>query len=248
MRTASPLLVADFALDDLNLERLPRGVRLVEEGVRRGADWIAADLWATADDWGLVHPRGHVPTPDGGQAAIAGLALAEAKEAALHDGPPCTLEEVLLAAHKAGRGVLFRIRDVRAIPTLAGGLGVMGGEGPAPLRGRFLAAVRDTRAGRRLRTEAPDAPSALELVGEPPGVKGRLWRRFPNLHRAAADADDLIVPADVYQQLPRRDGLAARLVRRGARLWLSEVAPGDVGAWTDPALAGLLVRHPWPTG
>jgi hypothetical protein len=238
-----PLRVADFDLDSTAEARLPPALDVVRAGIDLGADWIAVTLHATADGWGVVHPRTTVAMPDGSSTPLADLDLAATRDAVLHGGRVSTLEEVLLEAHRARRGLLLRIADTRALASLAGGIGVMGGDGPASLRRRFLAVVRDAQSGKRLRMEVPDAPSALELTGTASGLRARLRGRFPNLARAAADADDLVLPVAAFAAHPKRESIPAALDRRGARLWLSNVPEDAEDTWREAGAAGLLVRY-----
>ena len=161
----------------------------------------------------------------------------------LSGGGLCTLEQVLLAAHKRGVGVVFRVRSTLAVKPLDAGIGVTGGSGHATFRKRFLAVVPDQRTGKRLRSDAKDVPSALELRHGERGLHAVLRRTFPNLARAGAAADDLVIPHDLYPWTKVESGLLPTLRRRGAGLWLSEVPPERARDWDDHPVTGVLVRR-----
>lgn len=84
-------------------------------------------------------------------------------------------------------------------------------------------------------------PSGLEITGGERGVHGFLRRRLPNLARAGASADDLLVPHDLFDRAHLADRLLPTLRTRGAGLWLTGVAPDDVARYAELPLAGLLV-------
>lgn len=146
------------------------------------------------------------------------------------------------AAQRHGIGLFLRLTDTRAISGLAAALGAAKEDSSARLRERLVIVVEGERAGRRLRLDAPQFPSALALG---PSRGRSLLGLLPlNLQRARSDADDLVVPwgrLDAAALTRLRTDLA----RRGARLWISGVCEGDVAAATAVGAAGLVVRLRW---
>lgn len=239
------ILVADF---DASLWTDAPGAspeRLVEATRSVGADRLVLPIQVTADPWAVVHPEERVARTDGGGIALQSLDLGELRRTTVL---PClhTLEEVLLAIHKARLGAVLRLFDTPPIERVGAALGVTGGEGRTALLPRFLVTAPDRRVGRRLRADAPDAPSAYELRRGEQGWRRRLAARVPNLARANADADDLIVPWD-HSDGDALAALSRKLAKRGARLFLGDVPPDRVDALRELPVAGLIVRHP-PTG
>jgi len=238
---SSPELVADFDLEGLALAELPSGKALVAAARELGMDRVTLDVHASADGWAIVHPGPRVALIAGGEQDVDDLDLSDSGKVAVTGGGLCTLEETLLSAHRAKLGLVLRLRSARAIVPVSAALGVMGGEGPQALRSRFLVIAGNQRMGRRLRTDAPDLPSALELTPGERGLKAALRRRMPNLARAGADTDDVVVP---WGMLADRDvpGLAKTLAGRGARLWVSDVTQARKGQAMSLPAAGLLLR------
>ncbi len=238
-------MVADYDLDRLSDAELPDGDALVERAHADGHEWLAIALHATLDDEGVVHPRSVVVMPDGESRPIAEIEFPETRRVQVTGGRIRTFEEVLLRAHRAGVSLLVRVGTISALGPLAGGLGVMGAEKPAELRERYVAVVSSERLGKRLRTDAPIAPSALEVGTAGGGVRGALGRRLPNLARASAAADDLVLPLALCGGAKRVSALRATLARRGARLWISHVPPNEEDAARALGADGVVVRYRW---
>ena len=176
-----------------------------------------------------------------GRSLVDAARAAGATWAATSIDADCTgLAPTAKAARDAGMGLLVRLTDTKAAPGLEDALGALGERSVAALRDRLLVVVSNERAGKRLRTEAPWAPSAVDL-GAFAGFLSFLRRAAPNYVRATCLVDDLIVPHDEFP--PARLGaLAAKLRLRGARLWLSDVPPDRVAGLSDGPWDGLLVR------
>jgi hypothetical protein len=192
----------------------PAPVELVEAAVARGASFVAAAIAEDDDDALVAEVDGHRV---GGLARLAALAL----------------------RHQLG--LLLRLHDTTAIDGLAQALGAEKDASAAPrLRERLLVVVPGERVGRRLRMEAPQFPSAYELPSSGDTI---LTRWLPvNVRRAAADADDLVVPWGRLDPARLASRIAPDLARRGARLWLSDVPETEVDRATAVGAAGVIVR------
>lgn len=243
MSETRPLRVADFVLDGRPTHLLPSGDALVRMAAEAHDDRVAVDVHATKDGWAVVHPGGVVSLDDGSEVTVESLTLADTRRVRLSGGGLCTLEQVLLAAHKRGIGVVFRVRSTLAVKPLGAGIGVTGGSGHATFKRRFLAVVPDQRIGKRLRSDAKDVPSALELRRDERGYHAFVRRSFPNLARAGAAADDLLIPHDAYAWPKIENGLLPTLRKRGAGLWLTDVPPDAAGTWDEHPIAGAFVRR-----
>lgn len=212
--------------------------RIVEATRAAGAERAVLPIQSTDDPWAVVHPTERVTLRDGTELALSSLDLGRARRET--DLPTLTtLEQVLLALHKAGLGAVLRLADTRPIGSVDAALGVTGGEGRPALLPRFLVTVPDRRVGRRLRADAPQLPSALELA-RPHDWRGRLALAFPNLARANADADDLVVPWDLFPPA-RLATLSSQLARRGGRVFLSGVPRDALDSVRDHQVAGVLL-------
>jgi hypothetical protein len=243
MSEQRPLRVADFVLDGRPTHLLPSGEALVRMASELRDDRVAVDLHTTKDGWGIVHPGHLVSMDDGNEVDVDSLSLADTRRVRLSGGGLCTLEQVLLAAHRCHIGVVFRVRSTLAAKPLGAGIGVTGGAGHAAFRRRFLAVVPDQRIGKRLRSDAREVPSALEIRRGERGLHAFLRRSLPNLARAGAAADDLLVPHDAFPWPKIENGLLPTLRRRGAGLWLSDVPPDSAGNWDEHPIAGVFVRR-----
>ncbi len=238
------VVVADFVAPPDAPAGGPTGTALVAAAREAGADRVAVTVRATADGWAVVHAAPKL-TRGTGEVAVTELTLAELRNAVGGARRVATLEETLLAAHRARLGLVLRIHDTLVVDTLAGALGVTGGTGPAALRARFLVVVPDMRVGRRLRADARDLPSARSVAATGGAWRGALTRRFPNLARAAADADDLVVPAALVTPERVRDTLVPHLRRRGAFVWVEGVAPERRSDYEGLGAGGLFVTLPF---
>ncbi len=139
-------------------------------------------------------------------------------------------------------GLFLRVRDTLVLFGLRETLGVAKGSSSDDARGRVLVVVPGERVGKRLRREAPELPSALEV----PAAGRRGLARFltVNMLRAAADADDLVVPwNDDAPRLVAR--IAPSLAMRGARVWASGVREEDAQRAAASPVAGFVVRRPY---
>jgi len=223
----------------------PSGPALVAAAAAVGADRVVVHARATAEHWAVVHRDARVEV-GGEPRLLAELTLAEVRGARAADGRVATLEETMLAAHRRGVGLVIRIHDGRVTAALAGALGVMAGSGPAALRTRYLVVVPDARIGKSLRRAAPDLPSARAIARAGGAWRGALARRFPNLARAAADADDLVVPGALAtpERVERR--LVPVLRRRGAFVWVDAVPPALRHDYALTGAGGILVDLPLP--
>lgn len=239
------VFVAEFALGGVAPGSEPSGRALVAAAAEAGADRVVVHARSTADGWAVVHQAPEVELRSGETRRLEDLTLAEAREARASDGRIATLEETMLAAHRRGLGLVVRIHDGLVTDALAGALGIMAGEGTAALRARYLVVVPDARLGKRLRMGARDLPSARSLPVKGGGWRGALARRFPNLARAAADADDLVVHASLATPERVRDVLVPVLRRRGAFVWVEGVAPERRDAYAAGGAGGVLVDLPW---
>ncbi len=161
------------------------------------------------------------------------------------DGSLATLERTNREARRAGIGLVLRMSDATLCDDLAKALGARRVDRPTALRDQLLVVVRDGRTGKRLRAEAPALPSALELPRAAVGLHGTIRRTLPNFARAGASADDLIVPLGLYADQHVANRIVPKLASRGARLWISQVEPDEIGRATRLATAGVLVRRPY---
>jgi hypothetical protein len=192
----------------------PSGRDLVDAAVAWGADFVAGDVVDGEDETPEVH--------------VGGRRVA-------------TLARMRSEASRGRLGLFLRLRDTLPIAAMREALGVEKGAPSAASRERLLVAVDGERTGKRLRAEAPELPSALELP-----VKSRGLARFasPNFQRAGADADDLVVPwgrADVEKLITR---IAPILAARGARVWVCGLPETDRPRAERLPVAGLVVRRP----
>ncbi len=241
-----PVLVADFDLGGLALAELPSGQALVSAASERGAKWLAVDVHETADGWAVVHPGEEVAVRGGEVCDVDDLTLAETKRVVLRSGSLNTLEEVLLTAHRQGLGLALRIARGATIRPVDAALGVMGLDSHAAMRTRFLVVVRTRKVGERLRAEAPNLPSAFEIEPDSRGPHAWLRRRFPNLARAGAAADDLCLPLGLLPDAHVRDRLLPHLARRSACLWLTHVTEADLEHAASLGAHGFFIRWKFP--
>jgi hypothetical protein len=176
--------------------------------------------------------------PAPGAALVGAAAAAGASWVAISaDDDLAPFRATLGAAAERGAGVFLRLRSTRALGDLEEACGGLGELTVQRLRERLLVVVETELAGRRLRTEARWAPSALTLGG--PGGSLRLWfrRAFPHHLRGRADCDDLVVPADRFEVHALRERLVPGTRRRGGRVWVEGARREDL-----PALAGAGVH------
>lgn len=236
--THRPVRVVTFEVD------VPRSpAELVDAAAERGADRLELDVWNTADGWAIVNGGPTLECADGSRESIEDVTLRGS------DGRPGlhTVEEALLAAHRRRIGLHFRVHERSVVRPLAAAIGVSGGSGHELLRRRFLVVADDAKIGRWLRSEAPELPSAVVLPEAGGGWRGALGRRLPNLARAAADADDLLLPNALAGGPTRIAALARTLARRGGYLWICDLTRAAAEALlSDPQLRGLggvVERH-----
>jgi hypothetical protein len=164
----------------------------------------------------------------------------ETPEAHLAGRRVATLERLAAEARRAEIGLFLRLEDTLPVAGLAAALGADKSGRAADLAGRFLVVVDKDRTGKRLRSVAPQFPSAFEL----PAAEGRSLARFlpANLRRATADADDLVVPWGRIDAATLAARIAPQLARRGARLWISHVPEAEAAAAAAVPAAGIVVR------
>jgi hypothetical protein len=145
------------------------------------------------------------------------------------------------AAAAAGVGLVLRVDDTRAILDLEEVLAPFGERSVPLLRDRVLLVVAAERTGKRLRADAPWAPSGAD-AGELSGGLLRLMRRYvPHVVRAVCMTDDLLVPHDLLPA-SRNASLAEKMRRRGGRLWLTQVPPERAAALRDGPAHGIVLR------
>lgn len=190
----------------------PSAADVIDAAVARGARFLAADIVEGDDETPDAHVSGH---------RVSSLARLHA----------------VALRHQVG--LYLRLTDTLALSGLADALGAAKDASAARLRERLVVVVDGERAGRRLRLDAPQFPSAYAVGAE--GRKGFLRFLPPNFQRARSDADDLVVP---WGRLAARalTKLSADLAKRGARLWISDVAEPDVGAASAVGATGVVVR------
>jgi hypothetical protein len=190
----------------------PTAADVVDAAVARGARFLAADI---------VEGEGEAP-----DAHVAGHRVS-------------SLARLHAVALRHQVGLYLRLTDTLALPGLAEALGAAKETSAAKLRDRLVVVVDGERAGRRLRLDAPQFPSAFALGAE--GRKGLLRFMSPNFQRARSDADDLVVPWGRFdaRALTR---FRTDLAKRGARLWISGVSEPDVAAASAVGAAGVVVR------
>jgi hypothetical protein len=210
-------LSAPLLVADFELgDARPSAREFVEAAAARGAQFVVADVEEGDDDSVEARRDGRL---------VAGLArLAD-------------------EAWRRQVGLFLRLSDTRALAGLRDALDVEKGAKVAALRDRVLVVVPGERVGKRLRRDVPEIPSALEL-----STAGRGLSRFlpANYRRAAADADDLVVPWDG----PNAPALVAKvapvLAKRGARLWVSNLKPEELDDASALPVAGLVARFSFP--
>ena len=159
------------------------------------------------------------------------------------DHCPASLEQTMLAAHREHVGMLVRIHDTLGISALGAALGIMQGDQTENLRRRYLVVVADQRTGRRLRSDAAQVPSALLLRERGGKLQGVIARAFPNLARAGAEADDLIVPAALFTPDRLRKKLVPVLARRAAFAWVTGLDETTESEYADSGAGGLIVQR-----
>jgi len=243
---SGPVIVAEFETGGLPLDQLPSGIGLVRAAALADARRVVLDVHATTDGWAVVHPGTRMALAGGEEKDVDDLELAETRGVLLAKGEVCTVEQVLLEAHRCKLGIVFRLSDTLAIPPLAAGLGVTGGQGRAQLARRFLVVVPDQRLGRRLRTDAKELPSALEIRAGEHGMKARLRRRFPNLSRAGADCDHLLIEDGVVPHTVLTGRLLRKVRSRGGELWVGGLTLERAHELREHPFGGLIVRLPLP--
>ena len=238
--------VAEFDLSHCEPGAEPSGRALAAAAADAGADRVVVHVRATADGWAVVHCGANVLVHGGRQPQpLSELTLVQARKARATDGRVATLEETMLAAHNRGVGLVLRIHDTLVTEALTAALGIMAGEGTAALRARYLVIVPNARIGKRLRMGARDLPSGRSLPAEGGGWRGALARRLPNLARAAADADDLVIHASLASPERTRDKLVPLLRKRGAFVWVEGVSPEQRETYAATGAGGVLVDVPW---
>jgi len=233
-----PVRVANFVPPPESVP--PKGPALAARAAEHGYDRVLIWTHATKDDWLVAHPRPAV-TIAGEEWSIGKRTLAELRSSVEQ---PATLEETMLAAHRASIGLVVRLTDTTGIHALTGALGIMQGDGTNDLRRRYLVVVPNQRVGRRLRSDAKRLPSACWLEPTGGGWKGALARRFPNLARAACDADDVIVDSRAFSPERVRNDLVPHLARRAAFVWVALCAGAAEADYADTGVGGLIVELP----
>ncbi len=236
--------VAEYDIAACGPGGTPSGRALVGAAADAGFDRVVVHARSTADGWAVVHAHDHALVR-GEARPVEELTLSEARKAHAVDGHVVTLEETMLVANRRGLGLVLRIHDTLVTHTLSAALGIMGGDGVAALRARYLVVVATAKLGKRLREAARELPSARSLPREGGGWRGALARRLPNLARAAADADDLVVRASLTSPDEVRDRLVPLLRRRGAFVWVEGVAPERRDAYAATGAGGVIVDLPW---
>jgi hypothetical protein len=156
------------------------------------------------------------------------------------------LERLRVEAARRDVGLYLRLRDTLSVFGLRDALGVAKGASSATLRGRFLVVVDAERVGKRLRHDAPELPSALEL--SPAKRRGLARLMSPNFLRAAADADDLVVPWDDGGAEKLVVRIAPDLAKRGARVWIAGLRDADLARAALLPVAGCVVRRAFDGG
>jgi hypothetical protein len=202
---------------------------VVAELVLGGAAFSAADLADAASRAGAQFFAVTVPNHEAPQAHVDGDRVAD-------------LERMASVLRSRGLGVFARIEGTLPIPSLRDALGVAKGTSPATLRDRVLVVVDEERTGKRLRMEAPEFPSAYELRPKGDPVRGLLRFASPMWQRAAADAEDLVVPWGRLDGAKLADRYVPALRRRGARLWICGVDETTRAAAASVPAHGLIVR------
>lgn len=172
----------------------------------------------------------------------------ETPQALCDGGRVAGLAKAWEEARRHHLGLLLRLMDTLSIAGLREALGVEKGTSPAKLRGTILVVVADDRTGKRLRREAPEFPSALELRPKGSHVRGLMRFVPPMGQRAAADAEDLIVPWSRADDPRIASKWAPGLARRGSRLWISDVPQADAERASRLPATGLVVRFAFGSG
>jgi len=239
------VIVAELRVEGREPGREPSGRALVNAAARDGFDRVVVHARSTSDGWAVVHASPRVRLRSGDEGALADLTLAEARNAVCADGRVATLEDTMLQAHRKRLGLVIRIHDTLVIQALGAALGIMAGDGHGELRSRYLVVVPDARIGKRLRMEASQLPSGRSLPHTGGGWRAALARKLPNLARAAADADDLVIHAKLASPSQVRDALIPKLARRGAYVWIEGVTAETRAAYENLGAGGLLVETPY---
>jgi len=194
----------------------PTARDFVAAAVESGAAFVAADVIDGDDE-----------TPE---AHVGGCRIAK-------------LERFASEATRRSIGLFLRVPETSGVFGLRDALGVAKGTAATTLTERLLVVVSGERVGKRLRHDAPELPSALELT--PASRRGLARFASPNFLRAAADADDLVVPWSDAGAARLVTKLASDLARRGARLWISDLSDTDLADPDLPRVAGWIVRRPY---
>jgi glycerophosphoryl diester phosphodiesterase len=237
------VIVAEHTISDCRPGTEPSGPALVAAAERDGFDRVVVNVRSTADGWAVVHRDLRV-LYRGDEKSLSDLTLAETRDAVTADGRVATLEETMLEAHRRDIGLVIRIHDTLVVEALTGALGIMAGEGHGELRRRYLVVVPDARIGKRLRMGAQHLPSARSIRPTGGAWRAALARRFPNLARAAADADDLVLSATLATPADLRDRWVPMLARRGAYVWVEGVTPATRPDYENVGAGGLLIETP----
>ena len=192
----------------------PRGGDLVRDAKRAGYAWVDAGPIGDEDD-------------DDGRAANA------------------RIRATISAARTERIGVVLTLENTRTADSLAAlweSAGEELSERTVPnLRDRLLVVVPGERHGKRLRMAAPWAPSALDLAGRT-GFRRHLAKLMPNIHRAQADCDDLIVPHALFPP-QRLAALAQKLRTRGARLIVRAARQEDAARLGQAGVYGVVTTR-----
>jgi len=197
----------------------PSSRDLVDAALACGAAFVAVDVVDGDDE-----------TPD---AHVGGRRVAK-------------LERLRVEAARRDVGLFLRVRDTLSVFGLRDALGVAKGVASETLRGRLLVVVDGERVGKRLRHDAPELPSALELSAAKRRGLARLMS--PNFLRAAADADDLVVLWDDGGAEKVVARIAPEFAKRGARVWITGLRDADVARAAHLPVAGCVVRRPFAGG
>lgn len=186
----------------------------------------------------LAH--GDARPADAALVAAARAAGAQWIVASADDSGAALLRTVRAAAAER-LGLIVRLDSTRAIEGLGAACVPLGDLSVAALRDRLLVVVARELTGKRLRGEARWAPSALAMGDDARGFRGWFRRTFPHVERGRAECDDAVVRPSMFGPATLRDRLVPEVRRRGGRVWVEGLAAGDVAAFADTGVHGVIV-------